>query len=213
MKSLGVALVLLHGYAAEAAVTFEKQKNQKSTLTFTGIDLNRFHVINQILSSENSPIASKCFMRPSRGEFGEPSTEKACVILFRNNIDISEASDNGFIKIKDDSLSNGMKALLESQPILAGTIRKSHFHRFSGRTGGTGDAGSTGSQGIFFFDIYRADVQTTGILAGDFFCVDRAKWKLYYNVKPVSGCFIQGQTIAKPKQEGLIQLQIDYNKR
>ena len=29
MKSLGVALVLLHGYAAEAAVTFEKQKNQK----------------------------------------------------------------------------------------------------------------------------------------------------------------------------------------
>ena len=61
VKCYGMALVLFHGYAGQAAVTFEKQKNEKSLLTFSGIDLNRFHVIDQILSSENSPIASKFF--------------------------------------------------------------------------------------------------------------------------------------------------------
>ena len=38
-----------------------------------------------------------------------------------------------------------------------------------------GTQGLPGVKGFFFFDIYRADVQATGISAGDFFCVDRGK--------------------------------------
>ena len=192
-----------------ASVKHKELRGGKLRVTFTQEDISKFQLLEELIFYSGNKIPSRCFDRTIEDDFGAPTKERVCSIVFTKGKNIDLQSSNGYFKITDANLTKEMQQYLSRFNQVKVAVNRSEYLELSGTHGGTASAGSQGFRGITFLPLYRAIASISDDLGqGNFFCVDQSLWKKFYNAPDLEGCFILGQEFARPKIENAYQLVI-----
>lgn len=183
-----LASTMIYHVSSFADVVTDTISNQRVRMMFTGQEIDQFRVIENAIRDSRSQAQTRCFNREIQDDFGAPSLERVCSVIFPSSM-AEIVSSNGYVQITESALVREIRSQLRNQRNKVIKVNVEGFRTVTSCSANTGGICSTGRVRALVGK-FNFVGKLNGKKQGSFFCVNPKYSRR--GLTNASGCYIVG---------------------